>query len=1113
MSEGMLGDSGLWACEGPNKKTLPWARICVALLLASATSALFGVFHAPTAAAAPARSAGLTIHSFAAPTVFSESSDALCLEELSKSEVPNCDVYQVTVTNSGSETVSEPISILDELPATVQVQKIQLLWSAQQGRDFGVRCQPGTPGTEPLHCAFPALLAPDQTLEVLIYLTVEPGAVSGEGGAVTVSEGERLVASTQQHDTIGAPASFGPTDLTTLTSNFTGQPDTTAGAHPYELSTRLDFNSKIRVSPTGTVRATSVEDVKDAVVDLPLGMLGSALATPKCTFAELASLVGCPKNTLVGHIISEPESVASVNSGIFNVVPEHGVAAEFGYTDVLDNTHVIYSSVSPTSAGYVLRATTKEIPQTQLTDATATFYGNPVEKNGSGESPAAFLTNPSDCSGAPLITHMYADSWQHPGALSADGAPEVEGPGWTSTSSESPPVTGCNALRFEPSGFTFKPDTTSADSPTGMSFDLKIPQSEQPETLATPPLKRATVKLPVGVVVNASSASGLTSCSTSQIGWKGGSVTNFTAEAPTCPDASKIGSIEVTTPLLAGTLTGSIYLAAQDQNPFHSLLAGYIVIDDPTTGTIAKIAGKLELDEHTGQITGTFDENPQLPFSDLKLRFFGGTRGELSTPENCETFTTTGELEPWSAPDSGPNAQVSDSFPINTGCVSGFSPAFSAGTTSPQAGSYSPFTLSFSRQDNEQELSGLSVSLPPGLEGKIAGVAECPEADIAAAAANPSGAAELASPSCPAASQIGSVQASAGTGSEPFSLTGTAYLTGPYKGGPYGIAFVVPAVAGPFDLGTVVVRSSLQIEQNDAHVTVTSDPFPTIIDHEGDGFPIRMRSVTASIDRAGFTLNPTNCNAMAINASFTSTGGATVPGSSRFQVGGCRELPFHPGFSVSTQAKTSKASGASLSVKVTSGSGQANIGKAKVTLPKQLPSRLTTLQKACLAAVFAANPAACPPASLVGTAVARTPLLSNPLVGPAYIVSHGGEKFPDLEVILQGEGITLLLDGNTNIKKGITTSTFNTVPDAPVSDFELTLPEGPHSILASFLPAKAKYSMCGQSLTMPTTLTGQNGAVVNQTTKIAVTGCPKKVKAKKSKGKKTKARHAAKKHK
>ena len=340
-------------------------------------------------------------------------------------------------------------------------------------------------------------------------------------------------------------------------------------------------------------------------------------------------------------------------------------------------------------------------------------------------------------------------------------------------------------------------------------------------------------------------------------------------------------------------------------------------------------------------------------------------------------------------------------------------------------------------------------------------------------------------------------------------------LTGPYNGAPLGLAVIIPAVAGPFDLGNVVVRTALHVDPSDGHVTAISDPLPTIVDargHDGvtDGFPVRMRSVTVNLNRNTYVLNPTNCNVMAIGAAFTSTGGRTSSGSSRFQAGGCRGLPFKPGFAVGTQGHASKANGTSLKVHVTSSFGQANIAKVKVTLPKQLPSRLTTLQKACLDSVFEANPAGCPEGSVVGTAVAHTPLLEQPFVGPAYLVSHGGAAFPDLEYVLQSEGIKLILDGKTDIKKGITTSSFETVPDAPVSSFESNFPAGPHSILGTFLPVKANYNLCGQALTMPTIITGQNGAVVKQTTKITINGCPKP--KKKHKAKKHKAKHAAKKH-
>jgi hypothetical protein len=380
------------------------------------------------------------------------------------------------------------------------------------------------------------------------------------------------------------------------------------------------------------------------------------------------------------------------------------------------------------------------------------------------------------------------------------------------------------------------------------------------------------------------------------------------------------------------------------------------------------------------------------------------------------------------------------------------------------------------------------------LIGKIAGVGRCSDASLAAAAGR-TGAAELASASCPASSLIGTVQTGAGVGPSPLFVAGKAYLTGPYKGAPYGVAVIVPAVAGPFDLGTVVIRQALLIDPNDAHVTDVSDPFPTIL----QGIPLRIKRVDVTLDRQGFTFNPTSCEPKTVNATVTSIGGAQAPVSSHFQAAGCGALPFKPAFSASTSGKASKASGASLDVKVTSkggpqpGGGEANIRSVKVSLPKQLPSRLTTLQKACLAAVFEANPASCPKESDVGTATAKTPILANPLVGPAYLVSHGGAAFPDLEIVLQGEGVKLVLDGHTDIKKGITTSTFNTVPDAPISSFELKLPTGPFSVLSAYVAGSNHYNFCGQSLSLPTTITAQNGLVITQTTKLGVTGCPPSV--------------------
>jgi hypothetical protein len=385
-----------------------------------------------------------------------------------------------------------------------------------------------------------------------------------------------------------------------------------------------------------------------------------------------------------------------------------------------------------------------------------------------------------------------------------------------------------------------------------------------------------------------------------------------------------------------------------------------------------------------------------------------------------------------------------------------------------------------SRHDGEQDLSGVGVTMPPGLLGMLSHVEPCPEPQAAQGTCSPQ-------------SQIGHTQVAAGAGSHPFWVSGNVFLTGPYKGSPFGLSIVVPAVAGPFNLGNVIVRAAIHVDPRTSALSVTSDPLPQIV----DGVPLRIQTVNVTIDRPNFMFNPTNCSQQAVTGAIAGALPSGAPGvtasvSTPFAVAGCKNLPFHPQFAVLTHASTSKANGAYLHVKVTSGPGQANIGKVKVDLPKQLPSRLSTLQKACVAGVFDANPANCPAGSVVGTATAVTPVLKNALAGPAYLVSHGGAEFPDLEIVLQGEGVSLVLDGQTDIKHGVTISSFNSVPDAPITTFDLVLPQGPHSALG------AVANLCSGALRMPTAITGQNGAVLKQTTKIAVAGCPKHKKGKRA---------------
>jgi hypothetical protein len=1054
---------------------------------------------------------GWSIHTLAAPTVFSASDNknTTCSES---TEFVGCDHYQVTVTNAGDEpSFGTPVVIEDKPPPGLTIDRIALFSSEFPGFDLGSICS-----KTPLRCEFSfSPMAPDATLRMVVYVSV-PSEVGTLTNTAEVSGGgasTKKVTTTNQLG--GPPPAFGAADFEAFFAGPNGEPETQAGAHPYEFRTRIDFNNAFGVMPDANFGITSVEDPKDVVVDLPVGVLGSATATPTCTFAQLSSHIsggvgGCPSNTIIGHIFTEPVTGESVQGPIYNMKPERGQAAEFGFVDLLAGPHVIYSHVVPTSAGYTLRAIAPELPQVPLTDVITTFYGDPAAKEEerthtkSVLPPNAFFTTPSDCSGQPLTTTVHIDSWQSPGRMTSEGSPDLSDSHWASASSSMPPVTGCNRLRFD-AAFSLQPDTSVADSPTGAEVHIDVPQSEEYGALATPPLRNAVVTLPPGLTVDPSAAQGLGACAPSQIDLQ-------SPAQPACPENSKIGTVNVTTPLVPGVLQGAVYLATQYANPFGSLLAAYVVIDDPETGIVAKIPGKLEPNASTGQITATFENAPQFPFSDLTMNFKGGARGVLATPESCGTFSVSSVLSPWSAPFSGPDASPTSTFGIGSGCVAGFAPTFSAGTASPQAGAYSPFVMSFARSDTDQELSSATVRLPAGLLAKIAGVERCSDAQVAQAAANASGLAEQASPSCPAGSQVGTVQAGAGPGPNPLFVSGKVYLTGPYKHAPYGLAIVVPAVAGPYDLGDVVVRAALYIDPTDGHVTAVSDPFPTIVNQTG--IPVRLRRVDVAIDRSSFTFNPTSCAQKTISATLGSVQGATTTTSDRFQAGGCRELSFAPTFAASTQAKTSRLNGASLTVKVTAKPGDANIGKVNVQLPEQLPSRLPTLQKACTERQFVADPAGCPGASNVGTAIADTPILNVPLTGPAYLVSHGGAAFPDLEFVLQAEGVTIVLDGKTDIKKGITYSRFESVPDAPISSFTATFPEGPHSILGAFgslcnptkivvqrrsvkvrrhghvhtVVRKVKRTVL-EPLKMPTTITGQNGAIVTQDTAIRVLGC------------------------
>jgi hypothetical protein len=497
-------------------------------------------------------------------------------------------------------------------------------------------------------------------------------------------------------------------------------------------------------------------------------------------------------------------------------------------------------------------------------------------------------------------------------------------------------------------------------------------------------------------------------------------------------------------------LPGSVYVATPHDNPFDSLLAIYIAVDDPISGVIVKLAGHVEADPQTGRLTTTFDDNPQLPFEDFKLKFFDGATAPLRTPAVCGTYATTSSLTPWSAPQSGPPDTPSDTYAIDqgpngSGCATSEgaqanSPAFDAGTVTPVAGAYSPFVVNLHRDDGSQQFSSVTLTPPPGLVGKLTGIPYCPDAALAVAATK-AGKAEQANPSCPAASQVGSVVAGAGAGPAPYHAQGHAYLTGPYKGAPLSLAIVTPAVAGPFDLGTVVVRTALYVDPESAQITAKSDPIPRIL----QGIPLDVRSIQIKMDRPDFTLNPTNCDPMIVSGTALSVLGHPAALAERFQVGQCAGLEFRPRLSFRLRGKTRRGGHPALRAVLTMPPGGANITGTSVALPHSEFLEQSHIRTICTRVQFAAN--ACPAGAIYGRARAITPLLDQPLEGPVYLRSSSN-PLPDLVADLNGQ-IHVVLKGRIDSVHGGIRTTFGSVPDAPVTRFVLSMRGGKKGLLVN----------------------------------------------------------------
>ncbi len=960
-----------------------------------------------------------------------------------------------------------------------------------------------------LRCSFSKDVQPYARLEARITVEVAnslpPGTVENE---MEIEGGEAPGTSLHRPLKIADEASpFGAQAVELAPESEGGSPDTQAGSHPFQLTTTLDFNQTLE--PGNGTEPSAPALVRNLHFDLPAGMIGDPQATPQCSDLDFSTLFVqdtnlCPGDTAVGAALvtlNEPANVHYITAAVpvFNLTPAPGEPARFGFEAF--NVPVVLDASVRTGGDYSVQVnvsnatTTAEVLGTQVTlwgepgdarhDASrgwACIVGGKEAPEGEAcEAPnprpvTPFLTLPTSCEG-PLTATLTGDSWS---GETLEGTASV------------PALSGCAALPFTPE-IDVAPEAHSASTPTGLSVEVKVPQQTtlQAGGLAEADVRDTTVTLPAGVELSPSAANGLGACSEAQIGFtrfNAATQTNeFTSTKPSCPDASKVGTVHIKTPLLTHELEGAAYLAAPapngetGENPFNSLVALYIVAEDPASGVLVKLAGEGHLDEGTLRLSTTFRNAPQVPFEDLRLDLFGGPRASVTTPPVCGSYATQASFTPWSGTGTVNVESPAGEFAITAGvgaagCPANplpFSPGFAAQSENVQAGAFTSFALEVSRPDGDQDLAGVTVQLPPGIAAMLSSVTPCTEAQANADA-------------CPPQSEVGQATAVSGLGPEPFTVAGgRVFITGPYRGAPFGLEIVTPAVAGPFNLGEVVVRSSIYVNPSTAAITILTPSLPTQL----KGIPLQLDRVLVSVNRPGFEFNPTNCEPKRIEGTLAGAQGASASVSSPFQVANCASLPFHPTLTATTEGRASKADGASLDVKVTSTPGQANIAKTVLTIPGALPARLTTIQKACVAAVFEANPSSCPEGSVIGQAIVHTPVLKSPLTGPAYLVSHGGAAWPDVEFVLQGEAITLILDGQTAIKNGITTSTFNTVPDAPVSSFEAILPQGPHSALTANLPAAANYDLCGSNLTIPAVITAQNATVITQATKVTVLGC------------------------
>ena len=897
-----------------------------------------------------------------------------------------------------------------------------------------------------------------------------------------------------------------------------------AGGHP-DVEINVGVANRLIQSKQSTCNC---EDAKDATIHFPAGFIGNPHSTPQCTLAEFSGNT-CPIDSQVG-ITNVGASVPGLygiaipfNAVVYNVVPPPTEAGLLGFKVYGFNTPVFTVLSARTGTDFGLDAEVSSIahvypllefqqilwgvPASPSHDAlrlSPTFrsYGGPYYTgelcNANGEPTAneepgeilhpnpseaiepcrlngyslpplpssspeiPFLQNPSTC-GSPLTSELDL--------LSYDG-------GETEASSPWPEIVGCDQLSFNPSLYA-QPTSSSADTPSGIDIDLEVPQEFSPTVPSPSELRAATVTLPEGFTINPNAADGKVACTNSEalIG------PAFASEEEAhCPEYSKVGSLTIESSALPGPLPGYVYLGQPEPGSPYRL---FLIANG--FATHVKLAGTVTPDPATGRLVISFDELPETPLTSFRMHFFGSERGLLATPTQCGEYPVDSIFTPWDASLSTQNSTqffTLTSGPDGTPCPGSprpFHPGFQGVSLGHTAGAHSPFTVEVTRNDGDQNLTGVSVTTPPGFLATLAGVAYCPRAGIEAAeAASYSGADELANPSCPLASQIGTAVTGAGAGNHPVYVAGKVYLSGPYKGAPLSLVVITPAISGPYDLGNAVVRVALNINPETAQITAASDPLPEIM----GGIPLRLRSIRIELNRGDFALDPTNCAPFAVSATVGGNQGAEARLSEHFQMANCGTLPFAPTLALSLTGPTTRAKNPSLHAILSAKGGEAGIARTMVSLPRSELIDNAHIKDPCTRVQFAegATPGEhCPSGSMIGYAKAETPLLEKPLEGPVFLRSAPENKsgLPDIVAALNGQ-INIDLDGKINTVNGRLQTNFSAVPDAPVTKFMLTLDGGNKGLLQNSI------NLCKSPLSTLASLAGQNGKVDHQNQRLAV---------------------------